>query len=106
MTYLVPELQDNLSKAAKTLNSWSMLQNVSEGGPIPPEGLGLIVERMAQKGYWWSIIAVMLSFDGYLRESDWESIAGEDVSISFDEKRNIKVGCTLGAGARGEHRTR
>ena len=101
MTHLASELNDIMPRATKSSNFWSKLQNPSEDGPIPIEALGLIIVSMAKRKLFWSIIAILFSHDRYLKKSDWEPVAAEDVTVTFGANRELEAASVLGSGARG-----
>jgi hypothetical protein len=101
ITYLAPELKDHLPLSARSLHSWSKLQNATEGGPLPTEALGLVIRELAEAEKWWSVIIIVWSFDCYLRESDWESVAAEDISVTTNPAGILQVACQLGSGSKG-----
>ena len=101
LTHLVPELRDNLPRAARALNSWQRLANPAEGGPVPQAALGLIIKHFLEVGDFTSAYVVLLSYDGVLRESDWESLTAQDVSVVAAGTAPPQVALLLGSGARG-----
>ena len=98
---LAPELKGRCPRAARALMSWQRLANSSEGGPIPSAALGLLVRHFIDEGRFVELYAALLAEDGFLRESDWESVAGCDVLCHEVPGGVPRVALRLGSGARG-----
>ena len=100
--HLSPEFRDRLPRAARALIGWQRLSNAAEGGPLPREALGLIMKYFLNNNQALPALVVLLSFDAYLRESDWETLTTDDVSIvQTNKKETPQVALLLGSGKRG-----
>ena len=74
-----------------------------EGGAVPKAALGCLVRWLIDQQQFLTALAVFLSFDCYLRESDWEGLTAGDVIITNHGPGNIfDVALFLGVGSRGE----
>ena len=59
LTHLAPKLKSHLPRSARALTSWQRLHNAAEGGPVPEEGIALIVQSMLRHGRWPSAIVAL-----------------------------------------------
>ena len=66
--------------------------------------LGLFAKRLLDQGKYIELYATLLAEDGFLRESDWESICGCDVLWHPMPAGPPRVAVRLGSGARGAQR--
>ena len=63
--------------------------------------LGLFAKRLLDQGKYIELYATLLAEDGFLRESDWESICGCNVLWHPMPAGPPRVAVRLGSGARG-----
>ena len=101
LTHLAPELKSHLPRSARALTSWQRLHNAAEGGPVPEEGIALIIQSLLRHGRWPSAIVALASYDGFMREADWELTTGQDLAVVPSPRGPLQVALLPGAGARG-----
>eukprot|EP00972_Heterocapsa_arctica_P005048 748643-Heterocapsa_arctica.AAC.1 len=56
LMHLAPELKTRLPLSARALTSWQRLNNAAEGGPVPEEGIALIMQEMLRVGRFASAV--------------------------------------------------
>ena len=102
LVHLDPDLRNHLPCAARALIGWSRLDNAAEGGPIPLEAIGLLIDWMLKHKMFMEAFVTLLAYDAFLRESDWETLVAGDVSIVYAAPDSLpEVALLLGSGARG-----
>ena len=101
MMHLAPELRDKLPRAARALIAWQRLDNPAEGGPVPEEVLALLAEQLFKEQKFYHGLVVLLAYDAFLRESDWETVSKADAIVEDRGLEPPHVALLLGTGARG-----
>ena len=48
---------------------------------MPEEALAFIVRDLAQRDLWPHVVVVLLAYDTFAREADWESVIANDVAV-------------------------
>ena len=94
---LLPEVNGRLPLAARSLQSWTRLAIMVEGGPLPEEIVYLMAFEMIQDGYIYHCFWVLTQYDTYGREQDMEQLCGADISY---HKRTMAL--VFGVSSRGE----
>ena len=69
-----------------------------EGGPLAKESVACVALRLFERGFLHEGIIVLLSYDCFLREQDWESLRRDDVA-SDD---TLQTALLFGVRERGE----
>jgi hypothetical protein len=103
MLHINPGLKVRIPLAMKALVGWDRVHVAGEGRPMSQAAVFLVVRHLFAEGRLFEAIAVWLSWDCYLRESDWESLRLEDIFV-YGKSMSTKapaVGLRLGAAHRG-----
>lgn len=98
-----PSLKKKLPCSGRALASWQELTETKQGQPVWEGGVLLIAGDMISRGKLLEALVVLLSYDAYLREQDWEGLRGEDIKTSR-QKGELRVALELGPRKHGEKR--
>ena len=75
--------------------------NPAEGGPVPEEVIGLLAFHLCRQKKFFYGLVVLLAYDAFLRESDWETISKGDAILEKRRGEPPHVSLLLGSGSRG-----
>ena len=97
MNHIFPEWKGSWPRSSRALAAWGRLAGAAEGQPLCRESVALIALHLIKSGNPLAATIVLLSYDGFSREQDWQMLRGCDVA--FDGKR---VALMYGVKSRGE----
>lgn len=78
--HIFPQERDSLKESARALKGWERLETQGEGGPLSWESVGAAIEVAAEAGDFWSMVAMLISFDCWLREQEWVQLRRGDIA--------------------------
>ena len=90
--------KDRMPLSARALQAWSRLIQQAEGMPLCRESIGAIALQMLRQGRLHAACITLLSFDGWLRQQDWNGLRREDVVA----ERGGATALFFGVRTRGE----
>ena len=96
--HIFEDHRDKMPTAARALKAWQRLAQGNEGGPISRETVGILALAMIISGKLIPAMVVLLSFDCFLREQDWQGLVARD--CARDPNGNIAL--LFGVRERGE----
>ena len=79
--HIFEEHRDQMPIARRALKAWERMAEGGEGGPMAKETVAVIFLKLLAGGWFLEAIVVILSFDCFLREQDWEMLIKSDVAI-------------------------
>ena len=90
--------RQHMPEASRALKAWQRMAQSGEGGPMAKETVGAIAEHLLAKGRFMLAVIVLLSFDCFLREQDWEGLRCRDVA----REPSGRMALLFGVRERGE----
>ena len=96
--HIFEDHRGRMPTSARALQSWSRLVQQGEGGPLATESVASVALRLFERGFLHEGIFVLLSYDCFLCEQDWESLRRNDVA-SDD---TLQTALLFGVRERGE----
>jgi hypothetical protein len=77
--HFFPEDRGRLPLAGRASSSWVKLAAPLEGGPLPPEAIGVMALTLVHRGCFQAALGVLMAFDGFLRGQDIFALRGGDL---------------------------
>jgi hypothetical protein len=81
MHHVFPHIKGKLVRALKALHGWEKIHIPGEGRPMSRSAVFAVVSWFLKNGHTWEAVCAWLSWDCFLRESDWESVRLEDIFV-------------------------
>ena len=95
--HIFEDHREKMPISARALKAWQRMAQGNEGGPIARETVGAIALMFFRRGLILEAIIVLVSFDCFLREQDWEGLLAGDCAQS-----NGKLALLFGVRERGQ----
>lgn len=96
------ESKPHLHLSRRALTGWERVTVSSEGRPMWVGAVLLIIEHLILRGSLYEALAVLLSWNTFCRESDWESLSWDNVVVESDGENDCpRVAIVFGDSKKG-----